>query len=63
MAVTFLDRALGEGTPAVFLVHGHGTGALREAVREELARSKYVAKYRSAPADEGGDGVTVAWLA
>lgn len=63
MAVTFLDRALGEGTPAVFFVHGHGTGALREAVREELARSKYVAKYRSAPADEGGDGVTVAWLA
>ncbi len=63
MAVTFLDRALGERLPAVFLLHGHGTGALRQAVREELARSPYVAKFRAAEADQGGDGVTVVWLA
>jgi DNA mismatch repair protein MutS2 len=61
--VTFLDRALGERLPAVFLLHGHGTGALRQAVREELARSPYVAKFRAAEADQGGDGVTVVWLA
>ena len=63
MATTFLDRALGEGERAVFLLHGHGTGALREAVREELGRTRYVARFRSAERDQGGDGVTVVWLA
>jgi DNA mismatch repair protein MutS2 len=63
MATTFLDRALGEGQRAVFLLHGHGTGALREALREELGRTKYVARYRAAERDQGGDGVTVVWLA
>ncbi len=62
MAMTFLDRAIGAGTPAVFFLHGHGTGALRDAVRKELTQSTYVAKVRGAPADEGGEGVTVAWL-
>jgi DNA mismatch repair protein MutS2 len=63
MATTFLDRALGEGQRAVFLLHGHGTGALREALREELGRTPYVARFRAADRDQGGDGVTVAWLA
>jgi DNA mismatch repair protein MutS2 len=63
MAMTFLDRAVGSAQSAVFLVHGHGTGALREAVREELSRSRYVARFRAAPADQGGEGVTVVWLA
>jgi DNA mismatch repair protein MutS2 len=63
MATTFLDRALGDGQRAVFLLHGHGTGALREAVREELGRTRYVARFRSAERDQGGDGVTVVWLA
>jgi DNA mismatch repair protein MutS2 len=63
MATTFLDRALGEGQRAVFLLHGHGTGALREAIREELGRTRYVARFRSAERDQGGDGVTVVWLA
>jgi DNA mismatch repair protein MutS2 len=62
MATSFLDRALNAGMLAVFLLHGHGTGALREAVREELGRTKYVARFRAADPDQGGDGVTVAWL-
>jgi DNA mismatch repair protein MutS2 len=62
MAATFLDRALGEGIRIAFLVHGHGTGALREAVRKELARTPYVTTFRSADADQGGEGVTVVWL-
>ena len=62
MAMSFLDRAIGAGTHAVFFLHGHGTGALREAVRRELSQSTYVARIRAAPADEGGEGVTVAWL-
>ncbi|HEX3342978.1 MAG TPA: Smr/MutS family protein, partial [Polyangiaceae bacterium] len=62
MATTFLDRALGEGQRAVFLLHGHGTGALREAIREELGRTRYVTRFRAAERDQGGDGVTVVWL-
>ena len=47
----------------MFLLHGHGTGALREAVRKELARSPYVARFGAGEPEQGGDGVTVVWLA
>jgi DNA mismatch repair protein MutS2 len=63
MATTFLDRALNEGCSAVFVLHGYGTGALREAIRKELARSSYVSRFRAADPDQGGEGVTVVWLA
>jgi len=63
MATTFLDRATGEGRDVVFLLHGHGTGALRDALRRELARSPYVARSRSGGPGEGGEAVTVVWLA
>jgi DNA mismatch repair protein MutS2 len=62
MATTFLDRALNDGRDVVFLLHGHGTGAMRDAVRKELSRSPYVARYSPAAPDQGGEGVTVVWL-
>jgi DNA mismatch repair protein MutS2 len=62
MATTFLDRALGSRQRAVFLLHGHGTGALREAIRKQLAETPYVARFRAADSSGGGDGVTVVWL-
>ncbi len=62
MAEQFLDRSLGEGRRVAFLVHGHGTGALRTALRSALAESAYVAKLRAGEPREGGDGVTVVWL-
>ncbi len=62
MAEQFLDRTLGAGRRVAFLIHGHGTGALREAVREALRASAYVAKMRPGEQGEGGDGVTVVWL-
>jgi DNA mismatch repair protein MutS2 len=62
MATTFLDRAVGGGQPVVFLLHGHGTGALRDAIRKELARSPYVARFRGGDADQGGEAVTLVWL-
>ncbi len=62
LATTFLDRSLNDGRGVAFLIHGHGTGALREAVRESLGRSPYVAKFRPGESGEGGDGVTVVWL-
>jgi DNA mismatch repair protein MutS2 len=63
MGTTFLDRALNVGSRVVFLIHGHGTGALREALRKELRASPYVAQFRAGESGEGGDGVTVVWLA
>jgi len=63
MARTFLDRALNDSRNVVFLLHGHGTGALRDALRKELASSPYVERFRGAGPDQGGEGVTVVWLA
>jgi DNA mismatch repair protein MutS2 len=60
---TFVDRALNDGKRVVFVVHGHGTGALRDAVRRELGASRFVERFRPGGSGEGGDGVTVAWLA
>ncbi len=59
----FLDRLLGEGEPAGFVLHGHGTGALKDAVRAHLAQSAYVERARAADADDGGDAFTVFWIA
>ena len=63
MATSFLDRSLNEGRQVAFVIHGHGTGALREAIRRELRASAYVAQFRAGESGEGGDGVTVVWLA
>ncbi|MFT3774871.1 MAG: endonuclease MutS2 [Minicystis sp.] len=62
MAEQFLDRSLNAGRKVAFLIHGHGTGALREAVRDAVRGSSYVAKSRPGQQSEGGDGVTVVWL-
>ena len=58
----FLDRMLSEGEQAGFALHGHGTGALKSAIREHLEASMYVDRSRAAERDEGGDAFTVFWL-
>lgn len=58
----FLDRTALEGADTVFVIHGHGTGALRKVVREYLATSPYVARFRAGGTGEGGDGVSVVSL-
>jgi DNA mismatch repair protein MutS2 len=58
----FLDRTALAGADTVLVIHGHGSGALRRAVREYLATSTYVARYRQGAASEGGDGVSVVSL-
>jgi DNA mismatch repair protein MutS2 len=55
----FLDQAALAGTDSIFVIHGHGTGALRRAVREYLAISPYVERFRPGGPGEGGDGVSV----
>ena len=55
----FLDQAALDGQDSIFVIHGHGTGALRRAVREYLATSPYVERFRPGGPGEGGDGVSV----
>ena len=66
-ALSQLDQYLYDAYMAdlasVRIVHGKGTGKLREAVRAALKDSPYVASYEEARAAEGGAGVTVAKLA
>jgi DNA mismatch repair protein MutS2 len=54
-----LDEALLSGTAHIRIVHGHGTGRLRDAVREHLRAHPAVASLRAGEAREGGNGVTV----
>ncbi|GAB4336071.1 MAG: endonuclease MutS2 [Dehalococcoidia bacterium] len=58
-----IDNAFRAGLPYVRIIHGRGTGALRAAIRQELARHPLVRRYEAAPPNEGGDGVTIAVLA
>ena len=58
----YLEDAYRSGMPFVRIIHGKGTGALRKVVREFLSAHPAVSKYESAPANQGGDGATVALL-
>jgi DNA mismatch repair protein MutS2 len=58
----YLEQAYRAGMPFVRIIHGKGTGALRQVVREILGAHPAVASHESAPANQGGDGATVALL-
>lgn len=55
----FLDRVYRGGEESALILHGHGTGALKQAIRESLGSSPYVRMFRPGESHEGGDGVTV----
>ena len=55
----YLDEASLANLTPVYIIHGHGTGALKSAVRSFISSSPYVAKYRVGEEAEGGDGVSV----
>jgi DNA mismatch repair protein MutS2 len=57
-----LDHAALAGTTQVRVIHGHGTGRLKQVLREYLKDSPYVAAFRPGERAEGGDGVTVVSL-
>jgi len=59
----YLERAYSSGLLFVRIVHGKGTGKLREAVRSALKDSPYVASFEEPEDNEGGAGVTVANMA
>jgi len=58
----FLDDAMLASRDIVFVIHGHGTGALRKAVRAQLDEHVVVDRWRTGKLEQGGDGITVAWL-
>jgi len=55
----FLDRLYAEGATDAVVLHGHGTGALKHALREHLERSPYVGSHKEGGPHEGGGAVTV----
>ena len=57
-----LDQALLRNAKSVRIIHGHGTGKLKAAIRQFLAQSAYVTAFRPGAKEEGGDGVTMAEL-
>jgi len=59
----YLEKAYAAGLPFVRIVHGKGTGKMREAVRSMLKDSPYVRSYEEAKDNEGGAGVTIATMA
>jgi DNA mismatch repair protein MutS2 len=58
----YLDRAFLAGLPRVRIIHGHGAGILRRAVREFLKGHPHVAMLAEAPQNEGGQGATLVEL-
>jgi DNA mismatch repair protein MutS2 len=58
----YLDSAYLAGLPFVRIIHGKGTGKLRQVVRETLAQHAQVKGFEAGSDKEGGDGVTIAKL-
>ena len=56
----YLDSAMRSNLSSVRIIHGKGTGALRNAVQQELKKNKFVKSYRLGVYGEGEDGVTIA---
>ena len=55
----YLDKASLVNLTPLYVIHGNGTGALRNYIRDYISTSPYVAKFRAGEQSEGGDGVTV----
>jgi DNA mismatch repair protein MutS2 len=58
----FLDAGARHHVSPLMVIHGHGTGALKAAVREELSNTIYKITFRPGDHIEGGDGVTLIFL-
>ena len=58
----YLEKAYLAGLPFVRIIHGKGTGRLRQSVREALGSNPHVKRFEGGSRTEGGEGVTVAHL-
>jgi DNA mismatch repair protein MutS2 len=62
-AEVVLEQAIAKAEPGgLWVIHGHGTGKLRQGVQEFLKRHPQVAKYELAGQADGGSGVTIAYI-
>ncbi|MEZ4531183.1 MAG: endonuclease MutS2 [Thermomicrobiales bacterium] len=59
----YLDSAYRANLPSVRIIHGKGTGALRQAVRRQLSSHPGIERSEPGSQGEGGDGVTIAYFA
>ena len=58
----YLDAALLSNHPMITIIHGKGTGALREGVQNALKRHSQVDRYEFSAPNAGGDGSTIAYF-
>ncbi len=58
----YLDDAVHAGAGRITVIHGHGSGAMRDAVREMLSGHPLARQWRPGEQGEGGDGATVVSL-
>jgi|AGTN01.2.fsa_nt_gi Mismatch repair ATPase (MutS family) len=58
----FLDKAASAGVGEVRIIHGYGTGKLREAVRKRLKENRSILEFRDGGYSEGQRGATIAKL-
>ncbi|MBW4478331.1 MAG: endonuclease MutS2 [Tolypothrix brevis GSE-NOS-MK-07-07A] len=57
-----LDKAISEAAGPIWIIHGHGTGKLRQGVHAFLHQHKRVSRFEAAEQADGGAGVTVAYI-
>ncbi len=57
-----LDKAISETERAIWIIHGHGTGKLRQGVHAFLKQHPRISNYEAAPQNDGGTGVTIAYI-
>ena len=59
---TYFNAATFADVPSVRIIHGFGTGTVRNIVREYVSASRLVRSFRPGRLNEGGDGVTIVEL-
>jgi DNA mismatch repair protein MutS2 len=56
---SYIDQASVAAVPRVTIIHGHGSGALRDAIRAQLTGHPLIKSWRAGERGEGGDGATI----
>ncbi len=61
-AEIIIDKAISEAQGQIWIIHGHGTGKLRQGVHAFLQQHPRVSRYEAAEQADGGSGVTIAYI-
>ena len=59
VVLSALDAAISADNPFLRIIHGKGTGAVRERVHAVLKGDRRITRYGLAPANQGGSGATI----